>query len=106
MSYDALLQEHDFFTRIEDPDYAPPGGESVRVVSERVVAAWERVRDQHPGAPVVLVGHGAATALGLAALIDGSPLQWQRYHVANCSVSELRFDPAPQLVRFNATEHL
>jgi len=106
VSYDALMSEHDFFSQIRDPDYAPRGGESVRRVSERVLGAWERLREQHVGAPIVLVGHGAATAIGLAALIDGSPLEWQRYHVANCSVSELRFDPTPQLVSFNFTEHL
>jgi broad specificity phosphatase PhoE len=108
LPYGVLHREHRFFERIiEDPEYAPPGGESMRRVAERAVAALERIVDRHDGAShVAVVSHGAAMAIALAALLDGDLKHWTNYPIANCSVTELALKPAPLMSAFNRIEHL
>ncbi|MEX2209032.1 MAG: histidine phosphatase family protein [Myxococcota bacterium] len=107
VSYQALLEEHRFFTRIaENRDYAPPGGESPNAVMARVTAALGRIARAHRGDEVVVVSHGAALGLALGQLIDRDPMRWQRYHLANCGLSELVLEPEPKLLAWNQTDHL
>ena len=44
---------------------------------------------------VAVVTHGAATAVAVAALLDGDPTLWRNYSFINCGVSELVLDPGP-----------
>ena len=89
-----------------DPHWAPEDGESLRGVVERMKRATRTIADAHPAQEVVIVSHGAAMGLLLGELLHDDPLAWRNYHVANCSVSELRLDPEPALGQFNGTEHL
>lgn len=90
---------------VEDPDYAPPGGESPRSVATRVERALRRIASAHPGSRSVVVSHGGAFNLGLGLVLDGAPNSWSRV-VDNCSVSELVLEPEPRLLSFNQTTHL
>jgi probable phosphoglycerate mutase len=47
----ALWQSH-------DPDFAPPGGESQRAFSQRVLRAVEPIVAAHPGGRIACVAHG------------------------------------------------
>ena len=106
-SYEDLYRKHGFFERIaRDPDFAPPGGESLRQVVSRVVDAFERIAAAHPGGQAVVVGHGAAMGLALARLLGDDGAAFQKYHKANCGLSELLLAPEPRLLRFNETAHL
>jgi len=106
-SYADLATVHRFFERIAgDPDFAPPGGESPRALIARVGEALRRIAAAHLGGEVVVVSHGAALGFTLGSLIDGDSRQWQRYHLANCAVSELVLEPAPRLLSWNRTDHL
>ncbi|HEY6424887.1 MAG TPA: histidine phosphatase family protein [Pseudonocardiaceae bacterium] len=49
-------------------DTAMPGGESGTQVLERYLADVARIRSAHPGGTAVLVSHGVATRLAIAAL--------------------------------------
>jgi broad specificity phosphatase PhoE len=89
----------------DDPDYAPPGGESPRSVATRVERALRRIALAHEGSRTVVVSHGGAFNLGLGLVLDGRPNSWSRV-VDNCSVSELVLEPEPRLLSFNETEHL
>ena len=107
ISYLALAQQHRFFEKIAaDPDFAPPRGESPRQVVARVCAALGAISRAHPGESVVVVSHGAALGLALGALLERDANQWQRFHLANCGLSELVLEPAPQLLSWNSTAHL
>src|SRR3990167_5657918 len=44
--------------RKRDPEFAPPGGESLLAMHHRVVEAAQRLAAQHPGELIALVGHG------------------------------------------------
>ena len=106
LTYAELAMRHDFFQRVlADPDFAPEGAESPRHVATRMAAALRRIAAAHPGARVVVVSHGAALNLGLGLLLAGSCTDWSRV-MRNGAVSELAFDPAPRLVRFNDAAHL
>ena len=72
----------------------------------RVTAALARISAAHRGDEVLVVSHGAALGLALGALIDGDPMQWQRYHLSNCGLSELVLEPEPLLLAWNRTDHL
>lgn len=107
VSYDALISEHRFFEQIfEDPDYSPPGGESLRAVVERVTQRLATIARRHAGEDVIAVGHGASLALALAELIDADPASWYGYQLSNASISELVLEPRPRLLRFDETDHL
>jgi broad specificity phosphatase PhoE len=54
---------------------------------------------------VIVVAHGGALSMGLAALIDGDYTQWKRV-MNNCAVTELVVEPVPALLSFNQIEHL
>ena len=90
---------------VDDPDYAPPGGESPRGVAQRFERALRRIAGAHAGARAIVVSHGGAINLGLGLVLDGQPGSWGRV-VDNCSVSELVLDPPPRLLSFNQTGHL
>lgn len=49
--------------RLEPLDISPPGGETVRQVRDRVLAAIEDIRRSYPQQKVAIVSHGFALAL-------------------------------------------
>jgi broad specificity phosphatase PhoE len=105
-SYPDLVGRHAFFEQAHgDLDWAPAGGESLRAVAERMLAAWHAIVATHPEGEVVVVTHGAALAAALATLLHDDPREWQRYHVRNASVSELTLIPVA-LVDFDNVDHL
>jgi len=105
--YDVIIEKYQFMTLLEkDHDFAPPGGESLNGVRDRILAAFEDIRQKHPDEHVAIVGHGAAMAIGLSAILLGKVLPFYDYHMANTGVSILRWDPDPELVHFNEIDHL
>ncbi len=75
------------------PDFAPPGGETLLTLRERVVAAVHDIAARHAGEQILLVAHGgvldilyrAATRLELQA-----PRTWE---LANTAVNRLLWSP-------------
>ena len=105
-SYDSLYRNEQLWEHMKkNPDFAPHGGESPREVTVRFTAALHGIAREHPGERVIVVTHGGALSMALADLLDGDYRKWGRV-MDNCAVSELLLDPAPQLVRFNHTDHL
>ncbi len=89
------------------PDFAPPGGESLLQLRERVVAAVDEIAARHPGELLMLVAHGgvldilyrAATRLELQA-----PRTWD---LTNTAVNRLLWSPEGlSLVGWADTGHL
>ena len=94
--------------RQRDPDYAPDGGESLRVLRERVVDTIPRLAARHPGELVLLVTHGgvldvlyrAATRQDIQA-----PRTWQ---LGNAAINRLLWTHGHglSLVGWADTQHL
>lgn len=106
LHYQELNEERRLVDRMRDARWAPPGGESLEGVLTRMLDAFQQVAQRHPGEEVLMVGHGAATAVMLAHLLQNDPLGWHTYHLRNCSVSELWLHPEPGTGLFNHTDHL
>ena len=108
LTFAELARAHQFHSRaIADMDYAPPEGESLRLVSQRMRQALQNLHQQHgPQERILIVGHGAALAVAMATLLNQDPSKWGDYHFDNCSLSELSLDGIPELRRFNYTGHL
>ena len=89
------------------PDFAPPGGESLRQLQARVVHTVVELAARHPGEQVLMVAHGgvldilyrAATRLELQA-----PRSWE---LTNTAINRLLWSPEGlTLVGWADTTHL
>jgi len=108
MPFRVLAEQHRFVEiATQDHDFAPPGGETLRQVAERIVPAMHEIHARHAADErVLVVGHGAALAVAFGTLLDRDPARWTHYHFANCSLTELVLSPAPYVNFFNTTHHL
>ena len=104
--YRDLHTRHDFFRRVSDPEWCPPGGESRGAVTRRVIDSLRRIAGQHPGERVLVVAHGAALALALSELVVHGLPSWREYALRNCSISELMLGERAELLSLNRVEHL
>ena len=104
---EVLLPEQAMRWRKRDPEFAPPGGESLLNLRGRVIEAAERLAAEHPGELIALVGHGGvmdvlyreATRLDLQA-----PRTWA---LGNAAINRLLWSPQGfSLVGWADTQHL
>ena len=81
ISLQALHDEHDLFTNLQDPDYKPPEGESLRTVASRVTDALAEIDQQHgPDERVLVVSHGVAMGCAIAEILHNDVTRWRDYH--------------------------
>ena len=94
-------------SQVNDLDFAPPGGESIRQTSVRMNDFMTELRMRHGDDNVLIVGHGGALRAGFVALME-LPLEanW-RFVMANCGLSVLDIYPDNAVLRLhNDTSHL
>jgi alpha-ribazole phosphatase len=87
--------------------FAPPGGETLAQLSDRIQSALQGARDTHQGKTVLWVSHGGPLRV-LLCLTLGLDLKanW-RFRVQTASVSELHlFEQESVLALLNDTHHL
>ena len=108
LPFRALAEDYDFVNKsTQDTEFAPPGGESLAQVAARIVPALQEIYCRHETENrVLVVCHGAATAVALGSLIDGGPKHWTKYQFANCGLTELVLSPSPYVNFFNSIQHL
>ena len=108
MPFSKLTDDHDFVTRAtQDKTFAPPGGESLESVAQRIVPVMRSIAIQHEtDEQILVVGHGAAMAIALGVLLEDDSASWTNYHFSNCSITELMLSPSPYVNFFNSTQHL
>jgi probable phosphoglycerate mutase len=90
---EAEFPEDSLRWRRRDPDWAPPAGESLMTLRERITTTTNRLAQQHLGGQIVLVAHGGvldqlyrlATGQGLQA-----PRTWQ---LGNAAINRLLWTP-------------
>ncbi len=107
LSYEELRFDRQLWDRMAtDPNFTPPGGESAVQFATRLVRVFRQIAARHPGETVIVVSHGGAIATAIAMLVNGDGSRWTEYLMANCSLSEMTWNPVPALVRLNDTAHL
>ncbi len=93
--------------RQRDPDWAPPGGETLNAVRERITQTVNRLAARHEGEQIVLVTHGGVLdALYRVAMhLDiQAPRTWQ---LGNASINRLLWTPdGMSVVGWADTAHL
>ncbi|GII98095.1 putative phosphoglycerate mutase [Sediminihabitans luteus] len=77
----------------ESGTHAPPGGESVQDVGERVAPAIEEVVAAHPGATVAVVGHTVQIRAVVGRALGAPPARWSSLRLPPGSLSIVRTWP-------------
>lgn len=103
-----LNETHNLFGNIKaDQTYAPPSGESIVTVAERMTRALTQIDAQHDDdSTVLVVSHGVAISIAIAHLVDQELANWSTYSIGNCSLTELFLMPRPRLGYLNEHSHL
>lgn len=93
--------------RIRVPDWAPPGGESLNQMIERVRTTTWALAQQHLGGQIVLVAHGGVMDM-LYRLATGQSVQAPRtWQLGNAAINRLLWTPdGLTLVGWSDTSHL
>ena len=88
-------------------DWGPPEGEMASQFIGRVMDELNEIIERHPGDErVLVVTHGGVISAALAYWFTGDAARWREYLVDNCSLTEVEFQSAPRLVRFNECAEL
>ncbi|MFZ4623327.1 MAG: histidine phosphatase family protein [Rhodoferax sp.] len=79
--------------RRRDPLWAPPGGESLTTMRERVLGTASALASRHIGGQIVLVAHGGVMDI-LYRLATGQELQAPRsWNLTNAAINRLLWTP-------------
>ena len=104
---ETTLPEQARLWRTRDPAFAPPGGESLLQLRERVVSTAEKLAARHPGELIALVGHGGVldVLFRAAARLDiQAPRTWA---LGNAAINRMLWSPEGfTLVGWADTQHL
>jgi probable phosphoglycerate mutase len=105
--YAVIINDYQFMASLEkDNDFAPPGGDSLNEVRDRILASFEEIKVKHPGEHIAIVSHGAAIAIALSFIFKGQAFPFYEYHMDNTAFSILHWGEKPELQQFNQTPHL
>ena len=93
--------------RRREPEFEPPGGESLLRFRERITQCVHAHAAQHPGGQIVLVAHGGVMDV-LYRAATGQEIQAPRtWNLGNATINRLLWTPAGlTLVGWADTQHL
>ena len=94
---------------VNDLDFTPPGGETIRQTSARIDAIVQQVRRAHPDETVLLVGHGGSLRAALVSLVELPPEANWKFVMHNCSLTRIHTHTDPDnavLHLYNDTSHI
>lgn len=92
---------------VNDLDFAPPGGESIRQTSARMHAIVQQIRRQHPNDSVLIVGHGGSLRAALVSLLELPPPANWKFIMHNCSLTVIHTYPDNAVLHlYNDISHL
>ncbi len=93
--------------RQREPGWAPPGGETLLALRERISGAVDAFAEQHVGGQIVLVAHGGVLDV-LYRLATGQDIQAPRtWHLGNAAINRLLWTAEGlTLVGWGDTRHL
>ncbi|HTY63905.1 MAG TPA: histidine phosphatase family protein [Acidobacteriota bacterium] len=100
-------QDAELLARWEsDPACAPPGGESIQSIQERMADLVEELTDEFPDASVAIVSHVGPIKALLASVLD-IPLQsTRRFFLDPGTITVVEWGAQPVLRLFNSHAHL
>ena len=93
-------------SRTDPSELTMPNGESYRQVTERAVRALKMVAEANRGKQAAIVTHEVIVKVLIAHVLGVSNSIYRRIEVDNASLSLIRVNNNPQLIRLNDTLHL
>jgi 2,3-bisphosphoglycerate-dependent phosphoglycerate mutase len=104
---ETALPDQALLWRKRVPDFAPPGGESLLHLRERVVQYIARIAQQHPGQHIVIVSHGGVMDV-LYRAATGQDIQAARtWDLHNAAINRLLWNGEHlSLVGWADTSHM
>ena len=104
---EANWPQHALRWRQREPDWAPPGGESLTELRERIRRTVDELAGAHVGQQIVLVAHGGVLD-ALYRLATGQALQAPRsWQLGNATINRLLWTPdGLSLVGWSDARHL
>ena len=108
-TFKELLKVPDFCERLQDPEkIAPPGGETLRDLSQRALKVFQEIKDHFPSGLVVVFGHGGLNRALIASLLEIPLSRFFSLEQRPGALNLLVFFPesAPLLALFNASPEL
>ena len=110
LTYDVLQHRHPKMLAAwhDDPlQVAPPNGETLTQVADRVRDAWHDLRATYADQTVVLVGHGGPLRVLLCLALGLPPEAHWQFAIDPASLSELSvYGQGATLMRLNDTAHM
>ena len=86
---------------------APPGGETLAQLVDRVQMVYHEILAAHPDGTVMLVGHGGALQVLLCLALGLAPERFWQMQLDNTGLADLRIYPEGAILNlFNDTCHL
>ncbi len=86
---------------------APPGGETLHQMAERVRAVYTSILHMHAEQTVALVAHGGPLQILLTCVLGLPARDYWHFALAPTSISEVHlYDAGPIVTRLNDTHHL
>jgi alpha-ribazole phosphatase len=86
---------------------APPEGESLQDLQNRVQPAWQKIVASHEHDNVVIVAHQGTVRVLLCAVLEIPLRNYRRLRIANCSLTQIEIVAGkPMVVGVNDTHHL
>ncbi len=86
---------------------APPGGETLEQLVERVRDIYQEILAAHPDGTVMLVGHGGALQTLICLALGLPPERFWQLQLDNTGIADLRIYPEGAILNlFNDTCHL
>ncbi len=88
-------------------EVAPPSGETLSQLSERVGSVLDEIQKKHAGETVLIVAHGGPLQVMLCLALGFSPSTYWQFHLSIASISEVAFYPGGAILNsLNDTCHL
>ena len=92
---------------VNDLDFAPPGGETIRETGARLHAAVSRVRRAHCHESALIVGHGGSLRAAIVSLLELPPEANWKFAMHNCSLTVIHTYPDNAVLHlYNDTSHI
>jgi len=86
---------------------APPGGETLLQLAERVQTALADIQATHPEETILIIGHGGSLQMLISQALGLPPSAYWQFHLSNASLSEICFYPDGAMLNLlNDTSHL
>lgn len=87
--------------------FAPPDGETLYQLAERVDAAYQYIAAKHQDQSVLLVAHGGSLQMLISTLLGLPPISFWQFNLDHCSLSKISIYGEGAIINaLNDTNHL